>query len=64
MCLFQKPPALKPLPPTPTIEDKDVQAREAALRTELEQRQGTAATVKTDLAPGDLTGQRRVLLGV
>jgi len=41
-----------------------VQDREAALRAELEQRQGTAATVKTDLAPSDLTGQRRVLLGV
>ncbi|WP_210334875.1 hypothetical protein, partial [Mesorhizobium mediterraneum] len=64
MCLFQKPPALKPLPPTPTIADKDVQAREAALRAELEQRQGTAGTVKTDLSPSELTGQRRVLLGV
>ncbi|CCV15008.1 hypothetical protein MESS4_730002 [Mesorhizobium sp. STM 4661] len=41
-----------------------MQAREAALRAELEQRQGTLSTVKTDLAPGDLTGQRRVLLGV
>ncbi|MGX5843098.1 hypothetical protein ACWGTI_20465 [Mesorhizobium sp. ArgA1] len=48
----------------PTPEDKDVQAREAALRAELEHNQGTASTVKTDLAPGDLTGQRRVLLGV
>ncbi|WP_287087943.1 hypothetical protein [Mesorhizobium sp.] len=64
MCLFQKPPALKPLPPTPTIADEDVQAREAALRAELEQRQGTLSTVKTDLSPSDLTGQRRVLLGV
>lgn len=61
---LSKPPALKPLPPTPTIADKDVQAREAALRAEVEQRQGTLSTVKTDLAPGDLTGQRRVLLGV
>lgn len=41
-----------------------MQAREAALRAELEQRQGTLSTVKTDLAPGDLTGRRRVLLGV
>ena len=64
MCLFQKPPAPKPLPPVPTAEDKDVQAREAALRAELEQRQGTASTVKTDLAPGDITGRRRVLLGL
>lgn len=64
MCLFQKPPELKPLPPAPTPQDKDVQAREDALRAELEQRQGTASTVKTDLAPSDVTGQRRVLLGV
>lgn len=46
------------------MQDKDVQAREAALRAELERRQGTLSTVKTDLAPGDLAGQRRVLLGV
>ena len=48
----------------PTAQDKDVQAREAALRAELDQRQGTLSTVKTDLAPGDVAGQRRVLLGV
>lgn len=64
MCLFQKPPELRPLPPTPTARDKDVPAREAALRAELEQRQGTLSTVKTDLAPGDLAGRRRVLFGV
>lgn len=48
----------------PTAQDKDVQAREAALRAELEQRQGTLSTIKTDLAPASLTGQRRVLLGL
>ena len=64
MCLFQKPPAPKALPSVPTAEDEDVRARERALRDELEQRQGTLSTVKTDLAPGDITGQRRVLLGV
>lgn len=64
MCLFQKPPELKPLPPVPTAQDKDVQAREDALRAELEQRQGTLSTIKTDLAPSDVSGQRRVLLGV
>ena|GEM_PF-6164607 len=46
------------------MQDKDVQAREAALRAELEQRQGTLSTVKTDLAPSDVAGPRRVLLGV
>lgn len=48
----------------PTAQDKDVQAREDALRAELEQRQGTLSTIKTDLAPSDVSGQRRVLLGV
>lgn len=64
MCLFQKPPELKPLPPTPTAEDKDVQARAAALQQQLAANDGTAGTVKTDLAPSDLVGQKRVLLGV
>jgi hypothetical protein len=64
MCFFQKPPELKPLPPAPTASDADVQAREAALRAELDRRMGTADTVKTDLSPRDLTGQKRILLGV
>jgi hypothetical protein len=66
MCLFKTPkaPELKPLPPVPTASDKDVQAREAALRAELAGNSGTASTVKTDLAPSDLVGQKRVLLGV
>jgi hypothetical protein len=64
MCIFQKPPALKPLPATPTVADKDVQAREDAVRAELDKTPGTAGTVKTDLAPASLVGQKRVLLGV
>ena len=64
MCLFQKPPELKPLPVTPTIRDKDVQARADALQKSLAADNGTANTVKTDLAPSELVGQRRVLLGV
>lgn len=64
MCFIQKPPELKPLPPTPTAEDKDVQARAAALQQQLAANDGTAGTVKTDLAPSDLVGQKRVLLGV
>lgn len=64
MCLFQKPPELKPLPPTPTANDADVKAREDALRAQLAANNGTAGTVKTDLAPSDVTGQKRVLLGV
>lgn len=64
MCLFRKPPELKPLPVTPTANDKDVQARAAALQQQLAGNDGTANTVKTDLAPSDLVGQKRVLLGV
>lgn len=66
MCLFggMKPPVLAALPPTPSASDKDVQAREAALRQQLAANDGTAGTVKTDLSPSSLTGPRRVLLGV
>lgn len=64
MCFMSKPPALKPLPPVPTAEDKDVQARAAAVQAQLAANDGTAGTVKTDLAPSDLVGQRKVLLGV
>jgi hypothetical protein len=55
---------LKPLPATPTAQDKDVQARAAALQQQLAGNDGTANTVKTDLAPSALVGQRKVLLGV
>lgn len=64
MCFLAKPPKLKPLPPTPTAYDKDVQAREDALRASLADTQGSAGTVKTDLVPSSLQGQKRVLLGV
>lgn len=64
MCLFQKPPELKPLPVAPTADDKDLQARAAAVQAQLKANDGTANTVKTDLAPSDLVGQKRVLLGV
>lgn len=64
MC-FSKPPELKPLPPTPTAEDKDVQARAAALQRELAANDGTAQTVKTDLAPSAIASQqKRITLGV
>jgi hypothetical protein len=64
MCFMSKPPELKPLPPVPTASDKDVQARAAALQASLKANDGTANTVKTDLSPSDLVGQKRVLLGV
>jgi hypothetical protein len=64
MCFMQKPPELKPLPPTPTAQDADVQARAAAVQKQLAATDGTASTVKTDLAPSALVGQKRVLLGV
>jgi hypothetical protein len=64
MCIFGKPPEQKPLPVTPTAEDKDVQARAAALQQQLAANDGTASTVKTDLAPSSLVGQKKVLLGV
>ncbi len=64
MCIFPKAPELKPLPAAPTVNDADVRAREAEQRAKLEAAQGSSATVKTDLAPSALVGQKRVLLGV
>lgn len=63
MCFF-KPPELRPLPTAPSANDEEVRRREELERQRLAAAGGTAATVKTDLAPGALTGQRRVLLGV
>jgi len=37
----------------PTAQDKDVQAREAALRAELEQRQGSASTSRRARSPAN-----------
>lgn len=66
MCLFKTPKAaeLKPLPPAPSEDDEAVKQREALERQRLLAGQGTAGTVKTDLAPSSLVGQKRVLLGV
>lgn len=62
-----KPPELKPLPPPPSPNDEAVRQREARERYMMATAgQGTAGTVKTDLAPGAVSGaqQKRVLLGV
>ena len=67
MCLFKspKPPEVKPLPVTPTIDDDAVRKREQQQAALLAARSGTAGTVKTDLAPTDVAGaQKRVMLGV
>lgn len=65
MCLFSKPPALKPLPVTPTVDDDAVRRREELERARLAASSGTTGTVKTDLAPAAISGaQKRVQLGV
>lgn len=63
MC-FMDVPSLKPLPAMPTANDEDVRLREEAERARLAAAGGTASTVKTDLAPSAIAGQKRVLLGV
>jgi hypothetical protein len=63
MCIFPKPPELKPLPPAPTVNDDAVRQREAEERARLAADGGTAGTVKTDLAPSSIAGQKRILLG-
>jgi hypothetical protein len=64
MCFDVKPPELKALPQAPSVDDTAVRQREAEERARLLAAGGTAGTVKTDLAPEALTGQRKVLLGV
>lgn len=64
MC-FSSPkiPEPKPLPPTPTIDDDAVRQRERQEAARLAASSGRASTVKSDLSPSDVTGQKKVLLG-
>jgi len=64
LCFSQKPPKVKPLPPTPTIDDDAVKARQRQEQAQLAATSGRAATVDSALSPGDITGTKRVLLGV
>lgn len=64
MCFSSSAPKPTPPPPVPAIDDEAVKNREALERQRLLAQQGTAGTVKTDLAPKSLQGQRKVLLGV
>lgn len=63
MC-FAKPPELRPLPATPRVDSDEVRRRQELEQARLAAQGGTAGTVKTDLSPNSLVGQRRVLLGV
>jgi len=64
MC-FSKPsiPEPKPLPPTPTVDDDAVRQREQQEAARLAATSGRASTVKSDLSPDQVTGQKKVLLG-
>ncbi len=64
--LMPKAPKLSALPAAPTTQDVSAgyAQRQLLESQKLEGRGGTAATVKTDLAPSSIVGQRRVLLGV
>lgn len=64
MCFAKSPPKPKPLPPTPTIDDDAVRQRQRQEQAQLAATSGRAATVTSDLAPGDITGTKKVLLGV
>jgi hypothetical protein len=60
-----KPPSLPSLPTPPSANSEAVREREQRERAMMATAgQGTAATVKTDLSPSSLQGQRKVLLGV
>lgn len=64
MC-FKSPdiPKPKPLPATPTPDSDAVRNRERTEEELLRQTAGRASTVVSDLRPGDITGQKKVLLG-
>ena len=70
MCFFStpSPPKMPPLPTPPSVTMEEVRQREAAERARMAMAGGTAATVKTDLAPQSVAAeqqpQRKVLLGV
>ena len=65
MCFSAKPPPLPALPTPPSANADAIREREQRERAMLATAgQGTAGTVKTDLAPSSLQGQRKVLLGV
>lgn len=57
-------PKMKPLPTPPRADSDAVRQREALERERLLASQGSAGTVKTDLNPSSIRGQRRVLMGV
>ena len=59
-----KMPELKPLPAAPTVNDAAVRQRELEERARLAAAGGSASTVKTDLSPSAIAGQKKVLLGV
>ncbi len=64
MCFFGggAPPAPK-IPQTPSPDDDAVRMRQQQELAALSQQSGTLSTIKTDLDPSKLAGQRRVLLG-
>lgn len=64
MCFGTKVPEAKALPPTPTIDDDAVRSRQRQEQARLSAMGGRATTIKSDLAPSDVTGTKRVLLGV
>jgi hypothetical protein len=62
--LQPKTPKLTPLPTPPSDNSKAVMFREQLEAEKLKAQGGTAASVKTDLNPSSIVGQKRVLLGV
>lgn len=65
MC-FSSPKIPKPraLPVAPQPDSDATRQREQQEASILAAQAGTAATIKTDLSPSSITGQKRVLLGV
>lgn len=64
MCFTPKTPEIKPLPPTPTVDDDAVRRRQQIEEERLRQSAGTQATRVSDLNPSQVKGTQKVLLGV
>lgn len=61
--LMPKAPSLTPLPSPPSNNDAAVRLRMQLENEKLAATNGTASTVKTDLDPKSLVGDKKVLLG-
>lgn len=64
MCFAAKPPKPRPLPTPPARDDDAIRMREDQERMMLASQSGRSSTIRTDLTSADVSGTKKVLLGV